>query len=164
VSTAIIRPTSAGDLTQLSVYGVTYNWDAVDDVSPDNAGTFVVEGTGYLRTDLYTLSDLSLSGRINWIKIWMCTYMLSGWGKTAIKTEGGTFFGSVVGTGLWQYWSTQYTTNPQVGGAWTWAQINALQGGVALVGVGSKGSYVSCTQVYVEIDYDPMRVFMLGEL
>jgi hypothetical protein len=158
MATAYIRPTGAGDETSITYQypDSTYHWDKVDEVSPDDGGTDVYEqSTGFLR-DLYALEDPSLSGTINWIKVWIrCKGDSPGnYAKTSIKTGGTIYDVTKTITLSWADYSTQYTENPQAGGAWTWAQINALQAGVSLVSAAGK-DYSYCTQVYVEIDYTP---------
>jgi hypothetical protein len=84
----------------------------------------------------------------------------SGYARTVIATVGTIYYGSLSELGDWSNYSTQYTSNPQAGGVWTWAQINALQAGVRLSTVGKL--IPRCTQVYIEIDYTP-SILMVGE-
>ena len=52
----------------------------------------------------------------------------------------------------WTTYSQIWTLNPADSQAWEWADITALQIGVALRGA-SPSDYGYCTQVYVEVDY-----------
>lgn len=161
MSTLIIRPNGAGYETPFYKFGDTSNWKCVDEVSPDELTTYVYmdgPGTWY---EVYALSDSLDLGRINWVKVWVRVYGY-GYIRTVIRTGGGNYYGlSKSLTTTWSYHPTQYTTNP-AGGDWTWTQINALQAGIELSPTVKTGA--DCTQVYVEIDYSPMSVLMVGEM
>lgn len=168
MATVYIRPTGAGDETNIGaqVPASSSHWDKVDEVTPDDATTTVYDTSGSYTRDLYALADLVYLGTINWIKVWARCLLSSSCGaKTAIKTGGTAYDGSAFHTsGSWANSSTQYLTNPQAGGAWTWTQINALQAGVSLQSVYVKTwDYAYCTQVYVEIDYNLSRVMVVED-
>jgi len=150
MATLYLRPTAAGDETNIASQcpDETYHWDKVDEASPDDNTTYVATSNVAYERDLYTLEDVSQSGAINWIKIWARGAAVSGAIRTAIKTGGTAYDGSdnSISGSTWTDCSTQYTTNPQAGGAWTWTQLNALQAGVSIAAAW-------CTQVYVEVDY-----------
>jgi hypothetical protein len=153
MSTLYLRPNAAGDEAALSCYPNTgeANWQDVDEASPDEDATYVFSPAAEDHRDLYNLEDTSQTGTINWIKVWV---RCSGEGSayTAIKTGGTAYEGSANAlTGSYANYSTQYTTNPQTGSAWTWTQLNALQAGVRLVG--AEKAPAKCTQVYIEVDY-----------
>lgn len=157
MTTAYIRPTAAGDETsiasQLPDSGA--HWDKVDEATADGDTTKVFAvGTVYQR-DLYNLANPELSGTINWIKAWIvCKELYTGFAKTAIKTGETVYDGSEQAlTTSYANYSTQYTTNPKTGVAWTWDDLDALQAGVSLKTNGEKGDAANCTQVFVEIDY-----------
>ena len=44
MATEILRPNAAGDLTELTAHGASYNWDCVNDVTPDVRITFYNAG------------------------------------------------------------------------------------------------------------------------
>jgi hypothetical protein len=50
---------------------------------------------------------------------------------------------------------TDYNADPDIGGAWTWAAVNALVGGVlGRAGTDLKSDYpIRCTQYWIEVDY-----------
>jgi hypothetical protein len=152
MTTLYLRPNAAGNEAALSRYPNTgeANWQDVDEASPDEDATYVFSPATEDHRDLYNLDDTSQTGTINWIKVWMrCSGLYA---YTVIKVSGYTAReGSQVNPNVWSNWSTQYTTNPDAGGAWTWAQLNALQAGVRLIGA-EKGD-TRCTQVYIEVDY-----------
>jgi len=160
MTTLYLRPTAAGDETNLTPYGATYNWDCVDETPADDWTTNVCTNyTVDYKRDLYNFEDTAQTGTINWIKVWMrgsSNATNLGRGKTAIKTEGTVYDGAenVLSMAGWANFSTQYTTNPSTGLAWTWTQLNALQAGVSLKGFWQPpATYAYCTQVYVEVDY-----------
>ncbi len=154
-----LRPNAAGDET--SIAGISQppwddpHWTQVDEETSDGNTSNVEEyRTSYYR-DLYNLNNTTQAGTINWIKVWIVGgWGNKGYGKTAIKTGGIVYDGSEndLPSG-WNSYSTQYITNPQTGGSWTWAQLNALQAGVSLKG--ENPSYCGCTQVYVEVEFIP---------
>jgi hypothetical protein len=154
MSTLYLRPNAAGDETNIAPQypGTGAHWDKVDEETPDDLDSYVYTVSAEYQRDLYHLGDTPQTGTINWIKVWI--RCMKAWGasyaKTAIKTGGEVFDGSEVTLGEWENYSTQYTTNPQAGGAWTWEQLNALQAGVSLKDISALGAF--CTQVYVEID------------
>ncbi len=155
----ILRPNAAGDLTQLYTASPP-NWDAVNDVTPDEDATYV-EGDYYGggERDLYNLPSSSGVGVINKITI-TCRcrnqplYIYDRI-RTMIKTGGTIYEGSdTAPTTSYVNYQTVYTLNPKTGLAWTWADIDALQIGVYLHASNDSAS-VRSTQVYVEIDYIP---------
>jgi hypothetical protein len=168
-STTYIRPTGVGDETSISAQypDSTYHYDKVDEETSDDAATTVSEsGSAFLR-DLYDLADLIYLGTINYIKVWM---RINGGNatcaaKTSIKTGGTVYNGSSVSSsGAWLNSSTQYTNFPGVGGgAWTWEQINALQAGVCLLGDPVKVLSMVCTQVWVEINWNPSHINIIED-
>jgi hypothetical protein len=162
MATLYLRPNANGDVIQLTPYGATYNWDCVDDVTPDDTATFVSPSAGAWSKDLYQLQDTSISGTINWIKVWVRCYGVNGQGYTTLRTYNTDYNGSAFNIGpSWANYYTQYNTNPYTGSAWTWAEINALQAGVGLLAPDDK-SAACCTQVYIEVDYTPRVYYWSG--
>lgn len=149
-----LRPNGVGDLTELTPLGGT-NWASVYDPTPDEDASYVY-GTGEI--DLYALPNHTTeSGVINFVKIYVrAKYITAGKNGTArpyYKTEGvAGWKDSHDMTNEYVTYSSTWTTNPEVGGAWTWEQIDALQAGVRLYATGEGGR---CTQVYVEVEEEP---------
>ncbi|EMR73653.1 protein of unknown function (DUF2341), partial [Thermoplasmatales archaeon SCGC AB-539-N05] len=162
VDTSTFRPNEAGDVTQLTIRGgLDYNWDCVDDVTPDDNTAYVSRngGSGDYRYDLYNIPNhTAVSGSINQIKIFFrckssITSPLNAYPK--IKINGTEYNGDVESI-PYSPWTTRnytWTTNPDVGEAWTWDDIDELQIGIALWKT-SGGFACHCTQVYIEVDYD----------
>jgi hypothetical protein len=164
MATLYLRPNANGDVIQLFSSGATYNWDCVDDVTPDDDVTFVgAPDVGVWYKDLYQLQDTTIGGTINWIKVWVRCYGSSGnQGNTTLRTYNRDYDGNTISlTTTWTNYYTQYNTNPYTGSAWTWAEINALQAGVRLYLATSK-STAWCTQVYIEVDYTPRVYYWSG--
>ena len=165
MATEILRPNGAGSLTDIpwQYPDSTYHWDKVDEASADEDGTYVWHDNTYgsvMVGDLYALPDSGIGvGTINSVTIYVRGRGLYGvnyeWIQTYIKTGGTAYTGTqeqISGTS-YQDWSTAYTTNPQAGGAWTWAQINALEAGVRICDSAGAPRGVRCTQVWVVVDY-----------
>ena len=161
-ATENLRPESDGDVIQLTPNTGT-NWDAVNEASSDGDGAYVqgVGGTkGATQYDLYNLSDSSKTGTINSVTVYINAKSAykTGTAKTVIKTGGSEDRGAAnpIDDDIESYvtYSTPYTTNPIVGGAWTWTQVNALQIGVEMIDTNNSASTdLRCTQVWAVVDY-----------
>ena len=164
-ATVTLRPNAAGDFTQLSQYPTSgSNYDKVDEASPDEDTTYVNINVNTNKSDLYNLPNHTTeAGTINFVKVTTrCKTNAANYGwdtvRNQIKTEGTSYLSdqSWSDTSYVNY-STQWNTNPKVGGAWTWTQIDALQAGVNLYAYSTDG-VPKCTQVYVEVDYTAVAV------
>lgn len=180
-STETLRPNGAGSLTQIQYQHPDSgaHWEKVDEASPDDNGTYVMQGlTGYAeRSDLYALPAHSGSGAISKVTFYFRIYRNFeadyGKGKCYFKTHGTVYSGTWRAPphdGSYHTYSQDYTVNPYTGSAWTWDEIDALQAGVTLYskGEGDHDYYdeVRCTQVYVIVSYSsedytkaPLAVF-----
>ncbi len=154
-----LRPNAAGDetdiLQQYPVGGA--HWEKVDEVSPDENSTYVYSayGDGW-RRDLYKLPASSGLGTINKITVYF-----RGRGTSRDSRAKASIKSNSTVTDMPEYqslpepWGTflyEWTENP-AGGAWEWADIDALQIGVYLYAAFDEAR---CTQVYVEVDYTPL--------
>jgi hypothetical protein len=158
--TEILRPTAAGDETNISnqLPSSGAHWEKVDDVTPDGDSTVVYTGSSGWEEDLYNIADHSTgSGTITSVKVYIeCRSDAAPTQTSAyvhIKTNG------VEDNGDEETVTTSYATylyernkNPQTNAAWTWDEIDALQIGVGLRQPTS-GQLSGCTQVYVEVTY-----------
>jgi len=153
--TTNLNPNGNGSSNQLTVVGDTLRWRAC--TSDDGDTTYVYTSNSSARTDLYALSDLSLTGIITsvtvYIKARATTSPTQTSARTSIRTGGTTYNGiwQTVTTGYATY-STTYPNNPG-GGAWTWTQINALQAGATLRRPAGSGTQTRVTQVWVVVEY-----------
>jgi hypothetical protein len=159
----ILRPNAAGDETNIIYQDPAggAHWDKVDETTPDETTTVYLSyvNASYYR-DLYNVENTSLSGTINWVKVWVRAenaYGITGsYAKTALKTGGTVYESSEVAlTTSYTDYYIQYATNPKTGGSWTWDDINNLQAGVSLKAGGGYHQSPFCTQVYVEVNYTP---------
>jgi len=152
-----LRPNAVGDENALTPIPVVPNWQNVDEVAPDEDATIVMTYNNARTRDLYDLPISGGAGVINFIKIYtrsrFWTALGSGNIKPSLKSDGVVTDGvAVVLTAGYVTISEQWNLNPADAGAWEWADIDALQIGVSLRDTtGFRG--VSCTQVYVEVDY-----------
>ena len=155
----ILRPNGAGSITSIdSCYpDDNINWDKVDDIIPDDDSTYIQNTHGTIdqtEQDLYSIQNHSIgSGIINDV---MITLRIKGSCSSAvvvlIKTHGtieARNFGS--GFATWGYMSRSLPTNPFTNLSWTWDEIDDLEVGLQVYYLPL--DLVSCTQIYVTVDY-----------
>ncbi len=171
--TVTIRPDAAGSETN-----ITYqypesgaHWDKIDEASSDSDSTYVaargVTPTGEKR-DLYAVPDQALSGGITDVSVYVTAREESdsahdGYVKPSVRTHSVTYDGaSQEVTTTYAVYSKSWTTNPNTGVAWTWAEIDAMEIGVApLYPHDEEWNPVSSTrvtQVYTIITYNSVAV------
>ena len=164
-----LRPNAAGDETNIAnqVPDEDEHWDKVDEAEADDGTTHVwsVYG-GAGQRDLYNLPASSGSGDINKITVYFrCGDDDFGGPKAwaCIKSNSTVTVGDeeTIIDG-WNTFSMEWAVNPADSEAWEWADIDALQIGVALAG--GAMVYSRCTQVYVEVDYMPPVPVADGDL
>lgn len=172
MATLTLRPNAAGSETSITSQtpDSTYHWDKVDEETADAYTTRVYTlSASYLR-DLYALPNHTTeSGVINFVKIYFCCVTSNatyGVAKPSLKSDSTVTDGTQVAlTTTWTTFSQQWNVNPATGLAWgsDWSVIDALQIGASLHGNGeSVWSYL--TQVYVEVDYTPVKGRSFGFL
>jgi PGF-pre-PGF domain-containing protein len=158
--TVTLRPNGVGQYWEWTIAGTSpapTNWESVDDVTPDDDVTYVQSFTANQR-DLHALTDSGLSGvTINSVTVYMRLQKIKG-GPTActfIRTHSTDYAGTEISAPLaWTDYSTQYTTNPNTGSAWTVAEVDALEAGVIFGASSTKaGQESAVTQVWVVVDY-----------
>jgi len=155
-----LRPMGVGLQTEHSTLGCSANWECVDEVTADEGTTHIqTTGTSWL-TDTYTTEDPEASScTITKVTVYCRagkpSDLASASAKPVIRTYGTVYEGSSSSlTTSWVTINHEWTTNPNTSVAWTWSEIEALECGVSMVSSSStwKGQ---CTQVYVEVDYEP---------
>lgn len=148
----ILRPMGVGSMTNLISTGCSSNWECVDDVTPDDAGTFLKgSGNSWLK-DTYETQNSSVStGTIDSVVIYVrCKGGVPQMNRTALITNGNLYEGSdITPTTSYTDYSTTYNINPNTLSAWTWTEIDAMEIGVSLKGP------ARCTQVWAEVHYTP---------
>ena len=156
MATEILRPNAAGDSTEFTVTGATYNWQAVDEATPDDDVTYVGYAL-YSKKDLYNIQDSGIDDgdTINKVTLYArvkkptSTYYKGYYGlKSGATEDWGT---EITFTASYVDYSREYTTDPNTGSAWTKAALNALQIGERILDGANSG--MRCTQIYVEVDY-----------
>jgi len=151
-TTKMLSPNGAGtDTNIITLVGAATHWQA--NLTNDGDTSYVFQDSGGTARDTYSMQDSGLSGFvINSVVIHIVTADYGGTGsaKTALRTGGTTYEGNSNNlTASYVDYSTTYATNPG-GGAWTWAQIDAMEMGVTLTtGTGWCGA----TQIYAVVNY-----------
>jgi hypothetical protein len=161
MTTLELNPSAAGDNTEITYrYPATGgHYDKVDDPSgtPDDNATYVRTSVSSYQLDLYNLPDQSLSGTISNVTIYArcLSFVAQGYAKIATKTESVIYYSAILSPPIDSYgdFSKSYDTNPNTGVAWTWAEINALQIGIALQS--NDVNATRCTQVFAIVTYTP---------
>lgn len=155
----ILRPNGVGAVTDIAGQWPTSgeHWDKVDEVTPDDADTYVRHNQTSYATDTYALPSGGGSGAISKVTVYARCYKISGsynYAKTVVRTHDTLYEGDEHNlTATWEYISTEYSTNPNTSNPWTWAEIDALEAGVALKSSTSGNYFAICTQVYIEVTY-----------
>lgn len=166
--TETLRPNAAGDLTDIpsQTPDSTFHWDKVDEAVSDESTTMVVSDTADAPydLDLYNLPASSGAGVIN--KITVYGHFAHNTGletnqkhiKIAVKIGGTTDYGPEEQISetywVWVYKSNEWALNPDDSDSWEWADIDALQIGIAIrVPNTSPSGTTMCSQVYVVVDY-----------
>ena len=164
MATETLRPNGVGFETAISFVfpSDTPHWDAVNEDPPDDDTTYVHTASGTYQRDLYALPTSVGAGPISQIEVFLrwragqfTAYDVGI--KASIRTHATNYEGSEHLTTSETYANISHiwTTNPNTGSAWTWAEIDALEIGVSLWG-GPAEKYVRCTQVYVVVTYTPV--------
>jgi hypothetical protein len=157
MSTATIRPNGAGDSTAFTgVAPVGSNHYAV--VSDQDNATYVFDTSTGL--DLYALEDSGLYGTISQIEVFIHCLNVVPPGNTCtftieIKTGGSQYSSSSKSVTSAADFSYVWSTNPQTGNAWTFAEIDALQAGIKNT---TGGNVFFVSELWVVITYTPTQI------
>ena len=111
------------------------------------------------KYDLYALSNHTTeTGEISYIKLYArCVSGSSGVAAIKIKTGGTEYTGSSMNLSpVYTNYSYTWSTNPQTGAAWTWADIDDLQAGISFT-LNSIYQSARSTRLYVEVGYSSRR-------
>jgi len=158
--TEILRPNGAGDATEWTP-SADDNWECVDEaVADDNLSYVSSAPPGEPHQDLYNLPDpssLTASDTIKSIEVTFSgrRFGVGGSVTTAccIKENGVLTVGTQQDGGVGNYVErTQtWTTRPSDSGAWTFADIQALQ--IGIKDNDRDQDQMNVTQVFVTVDY-----------
>lgn len=170
MATETLRPNAAGDecnmTHQVGCSACPNHYDCVDEAAADDVTTFI-QNLSATKRDLYNLPASSGLGTINFIKIYFRVYRSNrapdATVAPALKSDSIVTVGTAIvpTADVWETLSQQWNTNPADGGAWEWADIDALQIGVQMYNPGNYA--LNCTQVYVEVDYTPAPPVTIGK-
>ena len=168
--TLILRPDNPGDYTSIAwiwqIPALTgAHWDKVDEITADDASTYVYTLSDAQRKDAYRLEDTpSQIATINSVTVYFrfrrswtssgssayCQPFLRLYSNETAGTE------QALNSNIWTNYS-QTLARPG-DGSWSWADINDLQVCIGLRDTGALAS-AQCTQVYVEVDYTPCPIW-----
>ena len=155
--TETLRPSGVGATTDISNSTEATHWEAVDEVTADDGNSYVYQGSNGAKVDTYALPASVGSGTITSVTAYVRArqaWRPSSPGNTVravVRTGGTDYFGSLETLphdGSWNTYSKEWTTNPNTGNPWTWAEIDALECGVE---ISRLASYPSCTQCYIVV-------------
>ncbi len=127
-----VVPNGAGDVTQLTPTAGA-NWECVDEIPP--TGTDYVYSSTVDQYDLYAMGNPVPIGAATIKNVVLQTRAAldAGSGSIANIIKSGTVESQGSDEALTEAWRpirTVWPTNPDGGGAWTWATIDALQAGL----------------------------------
>ena len=166
MATEYVRPNAVGDLAELTPVGAAANWDCVDE-TPTNEDTDYVSSTHSGASDLKDLhnlpapTDLTALDTIVSVRFLIRSRYVANEGTAQaapyFKENGVATSGTLRNvTSSYAVYSDTYLTRPSDGGAWTFADIGALQLGVRHNLVGGGGiltSIVRTTQAYCQVEF-----------
>ncbi len=170
MATETLRPNAPGDECNLTgddagstgCSACPNQYDCVDEETADDGTTRIwCESATYLRS-LFNIADSGVgAGTINKITLYFRVYGYGGSGnsaKGAIKSDTTVTETAEknpyddFGNGIWGTYTQEWAVNPADSQAWEWADIDALQIGIALKEP-TPGASGRCTQLYVVVDY-----------
>ncbi len=133
------------------------HWSCLDDASEAD---YVYSNIDGWAADIYGIQNHSVgSGTINSVTIYI-THWQTGASRTTcnfgVKTGGTEYlYGEFMGAGTTEY-NKSWATNPNTLAAWTWDDIDALQGVLKLRrNASSQYSYVSRMRIVVDYTEAP---------
>lgn len=153
----ILRPNGPGDASECVPVGRTYNYQCVNEETPDDDASYVRTGSSSLSEykDLYAFSDVAYIPNIQYVAEYIRVSKRSkdhDWYYHAlIKTHGSEYRGPYVSmfSETWRYLHYVLTKNPYTGNNWTVDEVNSLQAGQILKGWATDNP--RCSQVYVSV-------------
>jgi len=157
----LLEPNAAGDLSNLSKYNCSNNYECVD-TAYDNEYVYNHANSNWLY-DLYNIPNHTTeSGTINYLTIYarMGTNLINTSNAGIIKCKlGGTISPSGVGdqfylSNIWKYYSWKMTSQPSNSAAWTWDEVDQIQIGGGLHTINSVGKYTYFDHAYLLVNYD----------
>ncbi len=159
-ATVTLNPNGAGWKNELGCSVATENWLAC--TSDDGDGSYVYTTNPGFTPDFYNLTDVSLTGTINsvtvYIKACAAATPTQNAYKIGVRTGDATYYADPGQLSMtYINYSYSWVENPDTAAVWTWAEINDLQAGVALRRSGPSIAS-QCTRIWVVVDYTPSEV------
>lgn len=162
MSTELLRPNAAGDLTELTPQDpdlLLTNWECVCEETADDTSTFVYNTSSTYKYDTYNLPAHSGNyGAINSVTVHVRARKVGSSTNNIVipclRLSGTTLDGTAFSL------TTSYANYSQVvgrpgGGSWTASDIDALQAGIKVRARGVGGEQTEVTQVWIVVDYSP---------
>jgi hypothetical protein len=165
MSVLTIRPAANALAQHLKSGTGGFNWDRVDEVSPDEDTTYVYNETtsafAQILSDAYQMTNSAGQiGVIDNVRVWIRSRWqanpVAATARPLVRIGTTLYLGTAVNlTNLYQDISFDWATNPSNGLPWTWANIDALQAGVqsSVTSDGISTVDARTTQVYAEVTY-----------
>jgi len=75
--------------------------------------------------------------------------------KLIVRNETVTYSPAFLIPGRWDDVSYTFSVNPETGDSWTWGDIDNLKVGIAFMG--TMWTFMGCTQLYIDVDYEPFE-------
>jgi hypothetical protein len=169
MATEILRPNATGSITHINISGYPNTspneYLNIDEVTADDAATYIFGGSGSMVEESYNLSNTALTTEtITSVKVYfrvcsssaanpqlgnITTSAADNYIKPSLYLSGNTSAGTRVSTASgWKNLSE--TISRPGGGSWTVDDLDDLE---VIIGLESPTGYAVCTQVYVEVTY-----------
>ena len=135
MATEILRPTGDDTIALSRSPSSGYNYQKVDDESPDDVSTFVY-GTSVLgQTDIYTMTDMvNTPATINSLTVYYRCLSDADNCRAEVKVNGYSGAGPItISDSTWTTYDYTWNTNPATSAAWTIEDLNAAEFGIKVV-------------------------------
>jgi hypothetical protein len=150
-----LTPDGAGSVTDIpTLVGAATQWEAL--LTNDGSTSYIAQATATTtKQTLVSVSNVTATNNITSVTVFMVGKGTGAGDRNAatlIRVGTNTTAGATLNLSIsdWTTYNTTYTTNPNNGLAWTWANINGLEIG-AQVAV-SAGNTTNITQVYAWVN------------
>lgn len=112
-------------------------------------GVFGLEDHGLGDTSGKTISKVTVHYRVAWQ-----SGSTTSTGRAGVRVGGNYYYSATQNlTGTWTNYSHDFTTNPDTGSAWTWSEIDALEGAVNLSMSHTSFGIAGCSHLYYVVEY-----------
>jgi len=161
MASVTLRPDANGDRLEWDVWDTTHYGSTSDQTD----ATFIesYDPGGHVELLNLPASGIPSGSTINNVRVYFRAY---AWGAGAseycsdrIKTHGVEYTGpsQIVQRNVFSNYYHDFPVNPNTFAAWTIAEVDALQAGVAAGSLG-RDEYVDVSEIWVVVDYTPPPV------